>query len=339
VSGADALNRLRDEASTIASALEADREYAQLRETIGTLLGTRQARLSAPAAIARVAGRPYDSGRIETFQALLAGLRQWETVPRPSSTVGGESERNLAFIDAYFSNYIEGTEFSMNEAIEIVFENRIPERRPQDAHDVLGTFRILSDSTEMGRSAVAFSNDIEGFLAMIKNRHAAIMHARPEMRPGEFKLEANRAGNTTFVDPTLVCGTLEKGLEFFRSLDTAFGRAAFMMFLIAEVHPFDDGNGRLARVMMNSELEAGGESHIIVPTVYREDYLGALRVLSRQNHALPYVQMLDFAQRFAALLDFSDLDSALATLRSCNAFDDTGDLRLRLPETKSARTE
>jgi Fic family protein len=30
-----------------------------------------------------------------------------------------------------------------------------------------------------------------------------------------------------------------------------------MMFLVCEVHPFDDANGRLARVMMNAELVAG----------------------------------------------------------------------------------
>ena len=28
----------------------------------------------------------------------------------------------------------------------------------------------------------------------------------------------------------------------------------FMMFMISEIHPFLDGNGRLARVMMNAEL-------------------------------------------------------------------------------------
>ena len=27
-----------------------------------------------------------------------------------------------------------------------------------------------------------------------------------------------------------------------------------MQFLISEVHPFDDGNGRLSRIMMNAEL-------------------------------------------------------------------------------------
>jgi fido (protein-threonine AMPylation protein) len=35
-----------------------------------------------------------------------------------------------------------------------------------------------------------------------------------------------------------------------------------MMFLISEVHPFADGNGRIARIMMNAELVAAGEERI-----------------------------------------------------------------------------
>jgi Fic family protein len=49
-----------------------------------------------------------------------------------------------------------------------------------------------------------------------------------------------------------------------------------MMFLVAEVHPFADGNGRVARIMMNAELVAARESRIIVPTVFRNNYLMAL---------------------------------------------------------------
>ena len=30
---------------------------------------------------------------------------------------------NIAFIDAYFSNFIEGAEFEIDEAMEIVFQN------------------------------------------------------------------------------------------------------------------------------------------------------------------------------------------------------------------------
>lgn len=40
-----------------------------------------------------------------------------------------------------------------------------------------------------------------------------------------------------------------------------------MKFLISEIHPFNDGNGRLARIMMNAELVAENEEKIIIPTV------------------------------------------------------------------------
>ena len=43
--------------------------------------------------------------------------------------------------------------------------------------------------------------------------------------------------------------------------------------MISEVHPFNDGNGRIARVMMNAELVRADQSRIIVPTVFREDYI------------------------------------------------------------------
>jgi hypothetical protein len=39
-----------------------------------------------------------------------------------------EAFANLAFFEAYFSNFVEGTEFVVDEAAEIVFGNQIPTR-------------------------------------------------------------------------------------------------------------------------------------------------------------------------------------------------------------------
>jgi len=64
-------------------------------------------------------------------------------------------------------------------------------------------------------------------------------------------------------------------------------RALLAMFLVAEVHPFTDGNGRLARLVMNAELSVVGASRIIVPTLCREEYLDCLRVLTRQGEPAP----------------------------------------------------
>ena len=64
------------------------------------------------------------------------------------------------------------------------------------------------------------------------------------------------------------------------------------MFLVSEVHPFLDGNGRIARVMMNAELVKQGQTKIIIPTVYRDDYIGAIRKLTRQEDPKAYIKML-----------------------------------------------
>src|SRR3546814_14230139 len=100
------------------------------------------------------------------------------------------------------------------------------------------------------------------------------MDGRPDKNPDAFKTKVNRAGETVFVAPDLVTGTLERGFAFVQALAEPFQRAAFMMFLVSEVHPFTDGNGRTARIMMNAELVAGGEERIIIPTAYRTDSIG-----------------------------------------------------------------
>ncbi len=58
----------------------------------------------------------------------------------------------LPFHEAHFSNFIEGTEFTLDEAAHIVFEHTVPGDRPADAHDVLGTYQIAATASEMRRT-------------------------------------------------------------------------------------------------------------------------------------------------------------------------------------------
>lgn len=332
--GEDALNRLRDEACAIATPLGLEQEFKEFIDLVGTLLGTRDAKLKSPAALSRAAGRPFDPDRIRLFETLFAALR--ETVPTLRSvqqqTAGANT--NLAFFEAYFSNFIEGTEFTVKEAEEIVFGGVIPPQRPDDAHDILGTFRIVSDEADMQTLATDFME----FLKLLRHRHATIMSARLEKSPGNFKTRINRAGNTIFVAPDLVIGTLEQGFAFLEALADPFERAVFMMFLVSEVHPFADGNGRIARVMMNAELVAGTQQRIIVPTGYRIDYLTALKAMSQSSLATPLIRMMNRAQQYTHAIKWDDLEIAQKMLEQSGAFEEGQDAKLKMPDELTARS-
>lgn len=327
--GEDKITSIRDQARKLSGQLNMEAEFAHLDAVIGTLLGTRSTKLTSKTAIARQAGDPYDSNRLEIFQALFEEMNSWPATPRRNTVISGPEFQNIGFFDAYFSNFIEGTEFEIDEAIDIAFHNKIPALRPEDAHDVLGTFRIVANSNEMSTKISELSPS--DFLDLLRSWHLTIMQGRLNKRPGQFKEVANQAGHTLFVHPTLVKGTLRRGFELGRGIRSAFGRAAFFMFLTAEVHPFDDGNGRLARAVANAELTSHQECRLIIPTVFRVEYIDSLRVLSREKHPRTYSRMADQAQEFTAAIDFTTLERARADLAAWNAFDMDSDARLRRP--------
>jgi Fic family protein len=156
------------------------------------------------------------------------------------------------------------------------------------------------------------------------------LSSRKDKNPGLFKNKNNFAGSTAFVDYNLVKGTLIRSFDFYRILDHPFARAAYIMFVLSEVHPFLDGNGRIARVMMNAELVTAGQSKIIIPTVFREDYMGALKKLTKQSKCETYIKMLQRAHEFSANVYGGKMDEMQAYLTSCNAFVDDADIILKI---------
>ncbi len=329
--GTAALNELRDQAREASGPLGAASEMAELDDLIGAVLGTGGGTLATSGARAHGRGEGFDPRRIELFEKLQAYLIQLPLVGRFEQA---GSRPALSFIEAYFSNWIEGTEFELGEAEGIVFEGTVPESRSDDAHDILGTFELVDDPNLRARVPA----DAEDLLGLLRSHHALMLARRPAALPGSFKERPNRAGGTTFVHPDLVVGTLIEGYRFYAGLPAGLERAVFMMFLIAEVHPFADGNGRVARVLMNAELTAAGMQRIVVPLCFRDEYLTALRALSRGSDPRPLVRVLDFAQEYAAAIDWSDLDRAEQTLQATNAFvppdvAEAEGLRLRLPTT------
>jgi len=318
--GEDRLRAYRTEAQHIAPVLNLERELERLDPLIGATLGTRQVAARTRVLRGRQVGSPFDPHRMVLVDRLLQHLDGLAPEDRPYD-MGAARARFLPFFEAYFSNFIEGTEFTIEEAAQIALRHDIPASRPEDAHDIAGTYEIVSDQAEMRRIPGSGDELVE----LLRNRHAILMAGRPTARPGEFKERENRAGATTFVAPALVEGTLIEGFARAAGLDDPFARAVFLMFLVSEVHPFADGNGRIARVMMNAELVAAGQARIVIPTGYRDNYLDALRALSRNENPRPIVRVLDFVQRYVAEMDWSSVEAATLLLARTNALRDPAD--------------
>ena len=326
VKGEGGLNELRDKAKEIAAKLSMEKEFEKLNKLISALLASHPSKvLSSPVAVARAFGNPYDSARLPLFEKLFVELKQHEFQDQQEQNISNQSFRNFAFFEAYFSNYIEGTEFELEDARRIIETNTPMPSRDEDSHDVLGTYKLVSNRMEMG--IVPTSPD--QMLEILLYRHQVLMGARISKNPGQFKDKNNRAGETFFVDHTLVKGTLIKGFDFYQALAHPFAKAAYIMFMISEVHPFLDGNGRIARVMMNAELVAKGHTKIIIPTVYRDDYIGVLRRLTRQQDPSAYIRMLQRAQDFSTTVKGDDMDVMEKHLEACNAFKEHDQAKLK----------
>ncbi len=310
--GEDDLLRIRAEARELAPALGVEDEQHRLDELISALLGTGDSHLVTETARARGKRQPFDANRVTLFGTLHGALAGLVPALRPEPP---DPQRVFAFFEAYFSNFIEGTEFEVEEAEEIVFEGIVPEERPEDAHDILGTFRVVTDP-ELRARVPADAGDLAELLRLL-NRN--ILEGRPDMAPGEWKQRPNRAGGTSFVAPDLVLGTLEEAWRFYETLSAGVPRALFAMFAVSEIHPFADGNGRVSRALLNAELSAAEQCRIPIPLCYRADYLGALRAMSRQGNPEPLLRMADRAQRWASLVDWSTRDRAMPQLNRSNA--------------------
>lgn len=317
LAGEEALNKLRDEAREYSLESGLTAEFEELNKIIGSLLGTKDtSNLLTQKSLAFLKGENFDEERVNLFTEFFIFLKDLHFNLSPDPKMQNpEHFKNKAFFESYFSNYIEGTEFEIEEAEEIIFDKKTSDR-PADAHDILGTFQIVSDAGEMRR----VPTNEKDFLSMLLRRHDILMSYRPEAHPGSWKKKNNRAGNTHFVDYDKVEGTLKKVYSLIHGLPKGLPRAAFMMLLVTEIHPFTDGNGRIGRIMLNAELESQKLGSIIIPNSFREDYMLSLKAVSKQRRFAPYIRMLERALKFSNAIDFSNYQNSLKEIKERNWF-------------------
>jgi Fic family protein len=63
-------------------------------------------------------------------------------------------------------------------------------------------------------------------------------------------------------------------------------------FVFVYIHPYIDGNGRMARFLMNLTMAAGGYPWTIIPVEKRKEYMTSLEAASVKEDIVPFAKFL-----------------------------------------------
>lgn len=85
---------------------------------------------------------------------------------------------------------------------------------------------------------------------------------------------------------------METFFELLREEHDPFVRAILGHFIFVYIHPFIDGNGRIARFILNAFLVSGSYNWTIVRVEKREQYLATLELASTQQNIIPFTEFI-----------------------------------------------
>jgi Fic family protein len=181
---------------------------------------------------------------------------------------------------AYNSNHIEGSRLT-EEQTRYIFETRTIGFKDEEAvpvDDIIETsnhfvaFDYLLDTIDK-----PFSNDI------IKEFHRILKICtsdaqKPWFAVGDWKKLANEAGNLQTVLPQNVETEMNKLNNWYNSLsETVFENIVEYHYRFEKIHPFQDGNGRVGRLIMFRECLRNNIIPFIIDNEHKQFYIRGLR--------------------------------------------------------------
>lgn len=195
----------------------------------------------------------------------------------------------------YNSNHIEGNTMTYGDTKLLlrlgdefrVENNTIKEVNEMRAHDV-AIYTI--DDWAKARERKLTESDIRELnrLILVKNYWSDAITktgqpTRREIRVGEYKEHPNhvvlKSGEIfRYAEPQEVPAKMNDLLQWYNDSQDAHPlvTAAFLHYKFVLIHPFDDGNGRVSRLLMNYHLMKNDYPPIIVKSADKKNYLYAL---------------------------------------------------------------
>jgi Fic family protein len=200
---------------------------------------------------------------------------------KAGKTVQEQFDQNFVMAFVYNTNSIEGSTLTPKE-VELLLGENIAPRKPLE--DVLEA-RAAERALKFARAAKdRFDQDF-----ILKLHRMYFRDTKPGIA-GRYKIAQNRVMGSSFetTPPEMVITDMKLYFKEYAKLRKELHPlelAAWCHWKLVRIHPFQDGNGRIARVVMNYVLRKNGYAMIDIKTKERQRYFDALERCNYQNSA------------------------------------------------------
>ena len=232
------------------------------------------------------------------FQTINALKKEWDALQPLAPENEQRLWKKLRLEWNYHSNHIEGNTLTYGETELLLLHDQthgnhtLREYEEMKAHDV-GIAHLLTLANDKSR-LIGESDSRDLNKLILKEpfwKPAQTAEGKPSRKqiiPGDYKASPNNVITATgelfeFAPPSEVPARMQALIKWLgEALDD---RHLHILQIAAKlhhdfllIHPLDDGNGRVARMLMNYVLMRQCYPPIIVPTDRKRDYLAALRL-------------------------------------------------------------
>lgn len=195
----------------------------------------------------------------------------------------------------YNSNAIEGNQLTYGETLMLVMHGLTAKGKPLKDHlDVEGHERAVDLMLDMIKGQRDLSqHDVRQLHQLLLKEDYQQSSLGPDneylfrtIRVGEYKRQPNHVLTATgqvfyYAEPATVPARMNDLLKWYNGVKDAKDWHPLLVATIfhhefVAIHPFDDGNGRMGRILMNFILMRRGYPPIVVPAKKRKVYYAGL---------------------------------------------------------------
>lgn len=208
----------------------------------------------------------------------------------------------------YNSNAIEGNTLTFGETLFFLREGLTSEGKPlKDYLEAQNHSEAIEGLEEILKSERPLTESV------IKELHAVLMKGmqfsmakggqgqliQKKIHVGKYKMLPNHVLTMSgkihhYTEPLHVKEEMEKLLEWLHSAKNLepIEKAAVFHYRFVAIHPFDDGNGRMARLLMNLILMKAGYPPCIIKRIHRKIYLEMLATVDQKKTFEPFIEFV-----------------------------------------------